>query len=134
MVITTPPKADIAAEFARLIGERAGIVYPGAQMHTPTNVTEAALTAVSSVQADGILAIGGGSAIGLSRQSRCAPICRRSWCRRTSAGSEMTADSRRDRKRGVKMIQRSPKMLPETVIYDPDLRCDLPPPLPDRRR
>ena len=64
MVITTPPKADIAATFARMIGERAGIVYPGAQMHTPTNVTEAALTAVSSVQADGILAIGGGSAIG----------------------------------------------------------------------
>jgi hypothetical protein len=29
-------------------------------MHTPTNVTEGALTAVSSVNADGILVIGGG--------------------------------------------------------------------------
>ena len=67
MIITTPPQADTAAAFARLIGERAGIVYPGAQMHTPTNVTEAALTAVSSVKADGILVIGGGSAIGLSK-------------------------------------------------------------------
>ena len=67
MVIATPTQAALAAEFARLIGERAGIVYPGAQLHTPTNVTEAALTAVSSVQADGLLAIGGGTAIGLAK-------------------------------------------------------------------
>jgi len=41
-----PPQAQIAAEFARLIGARAGIVYPGAQVNNADNVTEAALTAV----------------------------------------------------------------------------------------
>ena len=63
MIITTPSRADIAAEFARLLLGRAGIVYPGAQPNTPIEVTEAALTAASSVQADALLAIGGGTAI-----------------------------------------------------------------------
>ena len=120
MVITTPPKADIAATFARLIGERAGIVYPGAQMHTPTNVTEAALTAVSSVQADGILAIGGGSAIGLSKAIALRTDLPQIVIPTTFAGSEMTPILG-ETERGVKVTQTSPKILPETVIYDPDL-------------
>ena len=125
MVITTPPKADIAATFARMIGERAGIVYPGAQMHTPTNVTEAALTAVSSVQADGILAIGGGSAIGLSKAIALRTDLPQVVIPTTFAGSEMTAILG-ETERGVKLTQVSPKILPETVIYDPDLLLDLP--------
>ena len=126
MVITTPPKADIAATFARMIGERAGIVYPGAQMHTPTNVTEAALTAVSSVQADGILAIGGGSAIGLSKAIALRTDLPQIVIPTTFAGSEMTADPRRDRARREADADEPEKILPETVIYDPDLLLELP--------
>jgi maleylacetate reductase len=125
MIVTTPPQADTAAAFARLIGERAGIVYPGAQMHTPTNVTEAALTAVSSVQADGILAIGGGSAIGLSKAIALRTGLPQLVIPTTFAGSEVTPILG-EVERGVTKTQRSPKVLPETVIYDPELVAGLP--------
>jgi len=126
MVVTTPSQADVAAQFARLIGERAGIVYPGAQMHTPTNVTEAALTAVSSVKADGILAIGGGSAIGMSKAIALRTDLPQLVVPVTFAGSEMTPILG-ETERGEKVTQRSPKLLPETVIYDPELASGLPP-------
>jgi maleylacetate reductase len=125
MIITTPSQAETAAAFARLIGERAGIVYPGAQMHTPTNVTEAALTAVSSVQADGILVIGGGSAIGLSKAIALRTDLPQLVIPTTFAGSEMTPILG-EVERGVKKTQASPKVLPETVIYDPELVTMLP--------
>jgi maleylacetate reductase len=126
MVVTTPSQADVAAEFARLIGKRAGIVYPGAQMHTPTNVTEAALTAVSSVKADGILAIGGGSAIGMSKAIALRTDLLQLVVPVTFAGSEMTPILG-ETERGAKITQRSPKVLPKTVIYDPELASGLPP-------
>ena len=94
-------------------------------MHTPTNVTEAALTAVSSVQADGILAIGGGSAIGLSKAIALRTDLPQIVIPTTFAGSEMTAILG-ETERGVKLTQTSPKILPETVIYDPDLLLELP--------
>jgi maleylacetate reductase len=126
MVVTTPSQADVAAQFARLIGERAGIVYPGAQMHTPTNVTEAALTAVSSVKADGILAVGGGSAIGMSKAIALRTDLPQVVVPVTFSGSEMTPILG-ETERGEKLTQRSAKVLPETVIYDPELASGLPP-------
>jgi maleylacetate reductase len=126
MVVTTPSQADVAAQFARLIGERAGIVYPGAQMHTPTNVTEAALTAVSSVKADGILAIGGGSAIGMSKAIALRTDLPQLVVPVTFAGSEATPILG-ETERGEKVTQRSPKVLPETIIYDPELASGLAP-------
>ena len=125
MIVTTPPQADTAAAFARLVAGRAGIVYPGAQMHTPTNVTEAALTAVSSVKADGLLAIGGGSAIGLSKAIALRTDLPQLVIPTTFAGSEMTPILG-EVERGVKKTLRSPKVLPETVIYDPELVATLP--------
>ncbi|MBR0840404.1 maleylacetate reductase [Bradyrhizobium liaoningense] len=125
MIITTPPQADSAASFARLIGDRASIVYPGAQMYTPTNVTEGALTAVSSVKADGILVIGGGTAIGLSKAIAFRTDLPQLVIPTTFAGSEMTRILE-EVERGIKKTQRSPKVLPETVIYDPELVAGLP--------
>jgi maleylacetate reductase len=125
MIITTPPQADSAAAFARLVGDRASIVYPGAQMHTPTNVTEAALTAVSSVKADGILVVGGGTAIGLSKAIALRTDLPQLVVPTTFAGSEMTPILG-EVERGVQKTLRSPKVLPETVIYDPELVARLP--------
>ena len=127
IVITTPPEADIAAEFARLIGERAGIVYPGAQLNAPTNVTEAALTAVSSVQADGILAD--------RRRNGDRPRQGNRPAHRPAAGRGAEhflrlrgeAGALPKPKGGVRIIQRSVKMLPEIVIYDPEFVAMQPP-------
>jgi len=125
MVVTTPTQAGVAAEFARLIGQRAGIVYPCAQLHTPTNVTEAALTAVSSVKADGILAIGGGTAIGLSKAIALRTDLPQLIIPTTFAGSEVTPILW-ETQRGDRIVQRNLKILPETVIYDPGFVSALP--------
>jgi maleylacetate reductase len=125
MIVATPTQAGLAAEFARLIGERAGIVYPGAQPHTPTNVTEAALTAVSSVKADGVLAIGGGTAIGLSKAIALRTDLPQLIVPTTFAGSEMTP-MLLETERGVMAMRRDARILPETVIFDPELVGALP--------
>jgi maleylacetate reductase len=125
MIVATPTQAGIAAEFARLIGDRAGIVYPGAQPHTPTDVTEAALTAVSSVKADGVLAIGGGTAIGLSKAIALRTNLPQLIVPTTFVGSEMTPVLL-ETERGVRATRRDARILPETVIFDPELLSALP--------
>jgi alcohol dehydrogenase class IV len=50
-------------------------------MHTPTQVTEAALAAYGAGACDCTVAIGGGSAIGLGKRSRFVPTRLKSSCR-----------------------------------------------------
>jgi maleylacetate reductase len=128
IVLSTPPQAALAGEFAREIGHRAAIVYPGAAMHTPVEVTEAALEAVRSVNADGILSAGGGSTIGLGKAIAYRTDLPQLAVPTTFAGSDMTPILGQTEK-GVKTTLRSPKVLPETVVYDPDLVTTMPPAL-----
>ena len=86
-------------------------------MHTPVSVTERALVMVAEHRCDGVLAIGGGSTIGLGK----AIALRTDFAdRRTTinAGSEVTPVLG-ETQDGVKTTQRSPRILPEAR----DLRC-----------
>jgi maleylacetate reductase len=125
IILSTPEQSGLAGEFARLIGARAGIVYPGAAQHTPMAVTESALLAVQSVQADGCLAIGGGSTIGLAKAIALRTDLPQLAVPTTYAGSEMTPIIGQT-EYGKKTTQRSLKVLPETVIYDPELVVTMP--------
>jgi maleylacetate reductase len=125
IVLATPPQADLAAEFARDIGDRAAVVYPGAAMHTPTNVTMAALLAVESANANGILSVGGGSTVGLGKAIALRTGMPHLAVATTFAGSEMTPILG-ETENGVKTTQRTPKVLPQTVVYDPDLVTTMP--------
>ena len=128
MIVTTPSRADLGAEFARLILGRVGIVYPGAQPNTPTNVTEAALTAASSVKADGLLVIGGGTAIGLSKALSLRTNLPQIAVPTTFAGSE-NAPFLSETERGARIARHGPSIRPRTTIYDPELVAHLPPPV-----
>ena len=64
LVITTADQSETCATFAAAIGDRLGAIYPGAVMHTPVQVTEAAMRQAEQMNCDGILAIGGGSVPG----------------------------------------------------------------------
>lgn len=126
IVLSTPQQANLAADFAREIGGRAAIIYPGAAMHTPVEVTESALDAVRSVGADGILSAGGGSTTGLGKAIALRLDLPQLVVPTTFAGSEMTPILGQT-ERGLKTTLRSAKVLPETVIYDPDLVMTMPP-------
>ena len=67
LVLSTPGRAESACALMARIGPRAASLYAGARMHTPVEVTLDAMRALETAKADGILAIGGGSTIGLGK-------------------------------------------------------------------
>lgn len=125
LVLSTPFQQDAAAEIiSRLSIESAGL-FPEAAMHTPVAVTEKALASFEALGADGIIAFGGGSTIGLGKAIALRNDAPQLVIPTTYAGSEMTSIVGQT-KDGRKVTQVTPKVLPETVIYDVDLTLTLP--------
>lgn len=115
-----------AREIAALLGDRSVGVHAGAVMHTPVEATERALQVVRNLTADALVAVGGGSAIGLGKAIALRTGLPQIAVPTTYAGSEMTPILG-ETKDGVKRTQRTPKVMPEVVIYDVDLTLGLPP-------
>src|ERR1044072_4929186 len=68
LVLSTPGRGEAQAHgIAAWLGDLAVGVHAGAMMHTPVEVTEKALQVVGKLGADAIVAVGGGSTIGLSK-------------------------------------------------------------------
>lgn len=125
LVLTTPQQAGQGDQLAALLGPAAAGVLASAVMHTPVDVTETALTALKASGADCIVALGGGSTIGLGKALALRTGIDQVAVPTTYAGSEMTPILGETRD-GVKTTQRSLAVLPETVIYDVDLTLSLP--------
>jgi maleylacetate reductase len=125
LVLATPHQQASAEDTAKSLGGRAAGVFAEAAMHTPVAVTERALEAVAALGADGVIAIGGGSTTGLAKAIALRTDLPQIIVPTTYAGSEMTPILG-ETKDGVKTTQKSPKVLPETVIYDVDLTMTLP--------
>jgi alcohol dehydrogenase class IV len=125
LVLATPHQKADAEKTAARLGPLAGGVFAEAAMHTPVEVTERAMAAVSSLGADGVIAIGGGSTTGLAKAIALRADLPQVVAPTTYAGSEMTPILG-ETKDGVKTTIRSEKVLPETVIYDVDLTMTLP--------
>jgi len=125
LVLSTADQSATGAEFAAMIGDRVGAIYPGAVMHTPVEVTESAMHQMEQMNCDGILSVGGGSTIGLGKAIAYRTDLPQLVVPTTYAGSEMTPILGQTEK-GLKTTLRSPKVLPETVIYDPELTLTLP--------
>ncbi|WP_137388760.1 maleylacetate reductase [Rhodoligotrophos defluvii] len=125
LVVSTPDQEADAIGIARRLGLSDECVFPGAAMHTPVDITEKALTKIGMVNADGIVAVGGGSTIGLSKAIALRSDLPQLVVPTTYAGSEMTSILG-ETAGGAKTTLRSDKVLPETVIYDVDLTMSLP--------
>jgi maleylacetate reductase len=126
LLLSTPqqkPQAEALA--ARLEMEVAG-VFSGATMHTPVDVTERALEFAKQTNADGLIALGGGSTTGLGKAIALRTDLPQLVLPTTYAGSEMT-NILGETSDGKKKTVRSPKIQPEVVIYDVDLTMSLPP-------
>jgi alcohol dehydrogenase class IV len=125
LVLATPSRKPDAERLSTALGARSAGVLATAVMHTPVNVTEAALAVVEKLGADGLVAVGGGSTTGLSKSIALRTDLPQIIIPTTYAGSEMTPTVG-ETKDGVKTTQRSPRILPEVVIYDVERTLSLP--------
>ena len=125
MVVSTPGREGHARSIAQLLGSRAAGIFARAQMHTPVEVTEAAITTAREIRADGLVAAGGGSTTGLAKAIAFRTNLPQIVAPSTYAGSEMTPILGETRD-GEKTTLMSPKVLPEVVIYDVELTLSLP--------
>ena len=124
-VLSMPPQAAAADHLSKQLAGRFATAFSSAAMHTPIEVAEAALKLVRERQVDGLVAFGGGSTTGLSKVLALRTDLPQIVIRTTYAGSEMTPILGAT-EAGQKVTLRSPKVLPEVVIYDVDLTMSLP--------
>ncbi len=123
-VICTPEQQGMARELTSTLGS-GSVIYSEAAMHTPVSVTNRALQVLTNANADVLVAIGGGSAIGLAKALAMRTNFIQIAVPTTYAGSEATPIIG-ETENGEKRTQRTLKVLPEVVIYDPELTHSLP--------
>jgi maleylacetate reductase len=125
VVLCTPQQRETAEALAGMLEHLAVGVFDGAVMHTPVDVTERAVEFLVSREADGVVSVGGGSTTGLGKAIAARTGVPQVVVPTTYAGSEVTPILG-ETENGVKTTRRGPEILPETVIYDPDLTDTLP--------
>ena len=128
LVLSTPGHRQQAEHAARLLGSACDGVFAEARMHTPVEVTDAAMTIVREQGIDGTVAIGGGSTTGLGKAIALRTDLPQIVVPTTYAGSEMT-NILGETAGGAKKTVRDARILPEVVVYDVDLTLTLPPEL-----
>lgn len=128
LVLATPHQKADAEALAGRLGPLAAGVFAGAVMHTPVDVTETAMQALRQSDADCTIALGGGSTTGLGKAIAYRTDLPQIVIPTTYAGSEVTSILGQT-EAGRKTTIKSPKILPEVVIYDAALTTGLPVPL-----
>ncbi len=125
LVLCTPEQQPLAEAIAQRLGARAAGVYPKAVMHVPVETAQAAIAEAQRVNADCALAVGGGSTTGLGKAIALQSGLPILAIPTTYAGSEMTPIWGMT-ENGLKKTGRDARVLPRTVIYDPELTVSLP--------
>lgn len=125
LILSTPLQKPDAERLARQLGGMAVGVFAEAAMHTPVEVTERALVVFRETEADCVVAYGGGSTIGLGKAIAYRNGAPQVVVATTYAGSEVTPILGQT-EGGIKTTIRNAAILPEVVIYDPDLTLGLP--------
>jgi len=126
LVLSTAGRAGDAEALAASLRKLSAGVFAGAVMHTPVEVTEKALEVFRASGAECLVALGGGSVIGLGKAIATRTGADQVVIPTTYAGSEMT-DILGETQGGEKTTRRDPSVLPEVVIYDVELTQSLPP-------
>ncbi len=125
LVLSTPEQAQQAQRVADRLGARAAGIYPHAVMHVPLETARDARAVAQRLGADCAIAIGGGSTTGLGKAIALESGLPILAIPTTYAGSEMTPIYGIT-EAGLKKTGRDPRVLPRTVIYDPELTMSLP--------
>lgn len=125
LILSTPPQRDQAEALAERIGHRAAGVFAKAVMHVPVETAREAREYAQRIGADCAIAIGGGSTTGLGKAIALTSSLPILAVPTTYAGSEMTPIYGLT-EAGLKKTGRDMRVLPRTVIYDPQLTVSLP--------
>jgi len=125
LVLCTPQQAELAERLAALLGDRSAGVFAGAVMHVPIESAREAREVARQRGADCAVAVGGGSTVGLGKAIALDSGLPIIAVPTTYAGSEMTPIFGIT-EGGLKRTGRDVRVLPRTVLYDPDLTMGLP--------
>ena len=124
LLVTPGRSANVRARLTGL-GERLVGTYDNAVMHVPVEIAVDARRVAEELRADCCIAWGGGSTIGLGKAIALTSGLPVIAVPTTYSGSEMTAVLGMT-EGGAKKTQRDPRVLPKTVVYDPELTLGLP--------
>ena len=125
LVLSTPGQRRLAERVAAVLGDRAVGIHDRARRHVPVPTVDEAAKTLTEVGADGCVAAGGGSTIGLAKALALRTGLPYVALPTTYAGSEMTPvwglteDAR-------KRTGRDRAVLPAAVVYDPALTSTVP--------
>jgi alcohol dehydrogenase class IV len=123
LLLCTPGRAADVQNIAK--GLPVAGVFDRVVMHTPLALADEARKAAAELKADCCVAVGGGSTIGFGKAIALTSGLPVVAVPTTYSGSEMTTIWGIS-KENSKQTGRDPKVLPKTVIYDPELTLDLP--------
>jgi alcohol dehydrogenase class IV len=125
LVLSTSEQRGSAERVAGMLGPRAAAVFDRAVMHVPIETAREARELARKLGADCAVAIGGGSTTGLGKAIALDSGLPIVAIPTTYAGSEMTPIYGIT-EAGLKKTGRDMRVLPRTVIYDPELTLSLP--------
>ncbi|MEO3830253.1 maleylacetate reductase [Actinomadura sp. B10D3] len=123
LLISADTEAALARELCAPFADRVAVTFTGVRPHVPVEVAERAREVASG--ADLVLSVGGGSTTGTAKAVALTTGLPIVAVPTTYAGSEvtpvwgLTEGSR-------KTTGTDPRVLPRTVVYDPDLTLTLP--------
>ncbi len=126
LIVATPGSGGrLGKKVSDLLGARAVALHAQAVIHVPKPVVDGGLKATHDTKADGLVVVGGGSAIGLAKAIALQTGLPILAVPTTYSGSEATpilgmTDGER------KITVRDAKVVPRTILYDPDLTLGLP--------
>jgi maleylacetate reductase len=126
LLLSTPEQAQSARQVAASLGPRSAGIYDKAAMHVPVEVAQDARRVAQELGADCCITVGGGSTTGLGKAIALTSDLPILAVPTTYAGSEMTPIYGLT-EGGMKKTGRDPRVMPKSVIYDPELTLSLPP-------
>jgi alcohol dehydrogenase class IV len=124
LLISTPSRRHVERALVGLGGLQTA-VFDGARVHVPAGTVRDALSAVDALQADTVVALGGGAAVGLGKALCLQRELKLLAVPTTYSGSEMTR-IHGVTEAGVKRTGRDERARPTRVLYDAALTRGLP--------
>ncbi|SCC70895.1 maleylacetate reductase [Acinetobacter albensis] len=125
LILCTPEQVELAEKISGLLGSSSVGIFPKAVMHVPVETAKEAVAVAKKLGADCAIAVGGGSTTGLGKAIALEYDLPILAIPTTYAGSEMTPVYGIT-ENGIKKTGKDSRVLPKTVIYDPELTLSLP--------